>query len=120
MPRTNATDLAGRRFGRLLVIQETVRRQSGSIVWLCRCDCGREVEVNASNLRAGQSSCGCQRGRQPTPERKRLARQARQLVALAREAEKRPAGGRPLELTVRAIADLAGELAERLRRVERE
>jgi len=49
----------GKRYGRL-----TVLRREGSnrwfAMWLCRCDCGKEVRVIGRNLRAGNSnSCGC-------------------------------------------------------------
>ncbi len=31
-------------------------------MWLCRCDCGTEIEIAGSNLRSGNSaSCGCLR-----------------------------------------------------------
>lgn len=52
------TDLAGQRFGRL-----TALRPAGNIggrtVWLCRCDCGREVAVKTARLRDGRAkTCG--------------------------------------------------------------
>lgn len=59
----------GERYGMLVVIarvQDGPRRQ---VRFLCRCDCGKEIEVLASNLRAGKTkSCGCLRR-----ERMRLA-----------------------------------------------
>lgn len=61
MPK--AHDLRGRRFGRLLVLDEAVRRR-GLITWLCRCECGNEVEVVGDDLRhrsGGTQSCGCLR-----------------------------------------------------------
>ena len=58
----HATDRTGRRYGRLVAIEPTERRQSGSIVWRCRCDCGNEVLVSAKQLRpGGAQSCGCLR-----------------------------------------------------------
>ena len=58
--QTNAKDLTGQRFGRLVVIKPTERRTSGSIVWLCECDCGNKVEVISSSLTTGHTkSCGC-------------------------------------------------------------
>lgn len=57
-------DLTGRRFGRLVVIEETGERQDGSVVWLCVCDCGASAKVNASRLMGGLvKSCGCARGK---------------------------------------------------------
>lgn len=55
-------DLTGRRFGRLSVVALTDRRDGSGVVWRCRCDCGREVDVPARNLlHRGTVSCGCQR-----------------------------------------------------------
>lgn len=54
-------DLAGRRFGKLVAVSPTSERNgSGSTVWLCRCDCGREVSVPVTQLTQGyKKSCGC-------------------------------------------------------------
>ena len=55
----NAEDLTGRRFGRLVAVGP-LGRKNGSVVWLCRCDCGRDAEVKSWNLKTGiTSSCGC-------------------------------------------------------------
>ena len=55
-------DLTGQRFGRLLAVRPTVHRLHGSVVWLCRCDCGTEAAVPSNSLRSGNTrSCGCQR-----------------------------------------------------------
>ena len=52
----------GIRFGKLVVIRELPVRKgsSGTKRWfLCRCDCGEEVEVRLGNLRSGHTqSCG--------------------------------------------------------------
>lgn len=51
---------AGERFGRLVAIQQTERRVQGKVMWLCRCDCGNEIEVMSTRLRQLHSkSCGC-------------------------------------------------------------
>ena len=56
----SALDLAGLRFGRLVVMQKTDERISGSVVWLCRCDCGNRARVTAKSLKRGSTaSCGC-------------------------------------------------------------
>lgn len=53
-------DLTGRRIGRLTVISETDERRSGSVVWLCKCDCGTYKRISANGLRSGRVlSCGC-------------------------------------------------------------
>lgn len=57
-------DLTGKRFGRLYVIKRSNDAfTSGghrNVTWLCRCDCGKEVEVRGSRLNKGETkSCGC-------------------------------------------------------------
>ena len=52
-------DLTGQRFGRLVVLQraKTINKRTK---WLCKCECGNEVVVEAYNLRVGHTqSCGC-------------------------------------------------------------
>lgn len=52
-------NLAGRRFGRLTVIEQT---GSSPPRWSCRCDCGVTIATRAGYLRSGDtSSCGCLR-----------------------------------------------------------
>lgn len=53
-------DLTGQQFSRLSVIRDSGKVQSGSVVWMCMCDCGKPVEVNSNKLRTGHTrSCGC-------------------------------------------------------------
>ena len=54
-------DLSGMRFGKLVALEPTEQRvDNGSVVWLCRCDCGKDCLASAASLRAGQKkSCGC-------------------------------------------------------------
>lgn len=55
-------DLAGKRFGRLLVLSDTGRRSGSSVIWHCQCDCGALVDIPARNLlHRGTISCGCNR-----------------------------------------------------------
>jgi hypothetical protein len=56
-------DLAGQRFGRLMVMRRGPSAKAGDVRFWCECDCGRAcVLVTSSNLRHGHSqSCGCQR-----------------------------------------------------------
>ena len=51
----------GEVFGRLTVIQRTVRCASGGgRLWICRCTCGKTKKVAATSLRDGSvKSCGC-------------------------------------------------------------
>lgn len=55
------TDITGQKFDRLLVIMYTGNlNASKKRMVLCRCDCGVEKEMVASNLVSGMSkSCGC-------------------------------------------------------------
>lgn len=64
-------DLTGRVFGRLTVIEysHTHKQRSGkqAAVWDCRCECGKNVSVMASNLKRGNTqSCGCLHRQQTT------------------------------------------------------
>jgi len=53
-------DLAGQRFGRLVVLYDTGERKNGKVVWHCRCDCGNELDVRSDYLISGHTtSCGC-------------------------------------------------------------
>lgn len=54
-------NLIGKRFSRLIVI-DRAKNKGARVYWLCKCDCGNEVEVSSSNLRSGHvKSCGCYR-----------------------------------------------------------
>lgn len=57
----NKKDLKGKRFGRLTVIEETDKRKdNGSVVWKCKCDCGNIIEVSSKRLINNINlSCGC-------------------------------------------------------------
>lgn len=53
-------NLQGKRFGRLVAIRPTAKRQNRHTIWLCRCDCGKLVEVERGGLLTGNTtSCGC-------------------------------------------------------------
>ncbi len=57
----NVKDITGQRFGRLTVIKPTnERHKKGEVIWLCKCDCGKEKKVISTSLRRGfTTSCGC-------------------------------------------------------------
>jgi hypothetical protein len=64
--KQNTEKLSGERFGRLLVLSESLRPiKSGKknlTHCLCRCDCGVTCEVPRTSLLSGNSqSCGCAR-----------------------------------------------------------
>lgn len=57
-------DLTGQKFGRLMVIKRAENHitpgGSVKIVWLCKCDCGTEKNIEGSILKSGRTlSCGC-------------------------------------------------------------
>ena len=53
-------DLSGQKFGRLSIVSKTEKRSYGSVVWICRCDCGKIKEVRQNKLKSGETkSCGC-------------------------------------------------------------
>ena len=53
-------DMTGNRYGRLLVLKRYGTSRSNHVLWLCRCDCGKESVVSGQHLRSGHTkSCGC-------------------------------------------------------------
>lgn len=53
-------DLTGRKFGRLKVINIVGRTKWGNVLWLCKCDCGKEHIAASNKLINGKTrSCGC-------------------------------------------------------------
>ena len=60
-------DLTGRTFGRLTVIRKAGRSKTGTMKWLCKCECGNESITRSDNLRNGRAqSCGCLRREVPS------------------------------------------------------
>lgn len=60
MNHLSTLDLTGIKYGRLTVLYRTVRVRYGRYKWLCKCDCGKELEVVSDSLRSGNTrSCGC-------------------------------------------------------------
>lgn len=57
----NFKDITGKVFSYLRVIEPTMRRSNGSVVWRCEClKCGETTEVSHNNLVTGTTkSCGC-------------------------------------------------------------
>lgn len=54
-------DMRGQRFGMLEVLDYEPIFQDRAAMWLCRCDCGREVLARGTSMRKGEKkSCGCQ------------------------------------------------------------
>jgi hypothetical protein len=57
--RMSAIDIAGKKFGRLMVIEQAGRARR-EIAWRCLCECGKETIAAGYNVRHGITrSCGC-------------------------------------------------------------
>ncbi|MBP5422145.1 MAG: hypothetical protein J6Y78_06880 [Paludibacteraceae bacterium] len=56
-------DMTGERYGRLVVIRRADHNtENNKPKWLCRCDCGNEIETTRRRLINGMTkSCGCYR-----------------------------------------------------------
>lgn len=54
-------DLSNKRFGKLVALEPTENRsKDGRVMWLCKCDCGNQIEVDTHSLVQHKvSSCGC-------------------------------------------------------------
>jgi hypothetical protein len=59
--KLKARNISGQKFGKLTAIKSTSKRDNGHIMWLCKCDCGKDdVYVSLTNLTTGNTlSCGC-------------------------------------------------------------
>lgn len=65
MAKTMTKNIAGNKYGKLLVLEKTNSRSSdGCVMWKCQCDCGNITYVNSNSLKRGDiSSCGCLRSK---------------------------------------------------------
>lgn len=60
--KAKSEDLTSKRFGKLVVVRkiEGKKTKKRGQFWLCKCDCGNEVEISANSLKnVGAKSCGC-------------------------------------------------------------
>lgn len=56
----NVKNLINKRFGNLIVLQKTNKTRGRSVIWKCKCDCGKECYVCSKELLNGDTqSCGC-------------------------------------------------------------
>ena len=52
-------NLVGKKFNRLTVVKEAGRDDRQQVLWLCKCDCGKETNVTTYRLNKGKTkSCG--------------------------------------------------------------
>jgi hypothetical protein len=89
----NKVELAGQKFGRLLVIKESGRGKDGCVTWECLCDCGTHRIVRGKDLKKGVTrSCGCLRMDIGTLVKKELAGKRFSRLAVLKEAGRTRAG----------------------------
>ena len=73
------TDLEGRVFGKLIVVEKTYIESLGYFGWLCLCECGSICERSSSDLLNGHlnKSCGCSM----YPEKKRFCKRGHERIS---------------------------------------
>ncbi len=59
--KNSVKNLIGQRFCRLTVVSRKGTNNAGNVIWTCLCDCGKETDVAAGDLRKATKSCGCLR-----------------------------------------------------------
>lgn len=58
----NFQDITGQKFGRLTAVKTLSDRKCGAVVWLWKCECGKEIQSRAAIVKNGHTqSCGCLR-----------------------------------------------------------
>jgi hypothetical protein len=71
-------DIGGQKFNMLTAVSDTGKSSAGKnkrVIWLFRCDCGNEIELEATRVVSGNTtSCGCLRAKEYEGE-KQLAYQ---------------------------------------------
>lgn len=68
-------DISGQKFGRLTAVRDIGKDRFGQLIWICNCECGKQVDVRGSNLRKGNAkSCGCLAGERPVLEGEHFGR----------------------------------------------
>lgn len=56
---TKSVNLIGQQFGKLIVTERTDKRaKDGTVIWVCRCECGNSKHLNTKYLKRS-TSCGC-------------------------------------------------------------
>lgn len=61
--KSRTRDLSGNQFGELTVVKDSGKRDSvQTIIWECKCSCGKTTFVRGNDLQSGNiKSCGCKR-----------------------------------------------------------
>ena len=55
-------DISGTKFNRLTAVKRTGTSNGGNAIWIFKCDCGAEKEIDSSLVKRGHiKSCGCMR-----------------------------------------------------------
>lgn len=53
-------DLTNQVFGKLTALKATGQKAHGYYIWLCQCECGKQVEITSQRLLKGnKQNCGC-------------------------------------------------------------
>lgn len=73
--RKEVDDLSGKRFG-FLAVTDLARKEGKRIIWECRCDCGKIVQVDRSSLISGATiSCGHVKSMRSLENREKLQKE---------------------------------------------
>lgn len=60
MGKAKQIDITGQRFGKLVAVKPTEKRNGTNVVWQFICDCGNTIERDRKHL-SNTSSCGCEK-----------------------------------------------------------
>lgn len=83
-------DITGKRSGTLTAIRPDGKDSSGSNVWLCRCDCGKEVRLRVNHINRNLAkSCGCANPRGTTHGKSRIKGPDREVYKIWGEMKRR-------------------------------
>jgi hypothetical protein len=62
LSKSKIKDIKGQRSGKLTAVKFTGKIENHSAIWLGKCDCGNEIEIESSDFTSGRiKSCGCLR-----------------------------------------------------------
>ena len=87
-------NLIGQRFGKITVLEETSERKNKSVVWRCRCDCGKEIFLSTKELRSdGVIQCpDCGHDRTPKIRRENIIGEKFNHLTVIKPTDKRSGG----------------------------